>query len=584
MIFSFKDKPFKKIDLQRLFALLVVLFTCGPAKAESIPVFGYPFQVERIESVDQNSVTITVLGSTRLVKRTELENEIVAVYLSRPDLYSIVELEEFSLFLEEALTKNKPEWVVSAIERALGTATLPEKLVLDLIDRLGDSPEGIAVFQRLVSHIGLENPQAKGVCAILLSLGKVDVDWVRTKAVRLLFRYQMPCEAFFTEQYLSALVAGDLELANQIIAIYGASYGVDGQGYRTVLTLSSKIDRLVDGLRASEVGATARTISTLSSDPQFKDSANAISTGLVERFVKVATTEQRYGDALELLTIHLPTGNASSSAVPLLQKILTAISADPDSISYMLPSQVQVMLRGYAFKDEEIRQQYQALLQQNIPKLLIADRFKEAAILFDQIRIIRPDPNVENDGLRQLFVEAFLRVGELESARRILSEIETGVPSGLRMRVLYESLRIGVAFILIMSVVAMILAMLLVYRIVKVSIASKAAKPATAAGNFGGRSPDDAKFDDEPLRKFVSASRAAGVKMPMDPYGEMLLLFGLKPGCTLQEIKVTYRNAVKECHPDLNPNATKSQTAKFIELTKAYERLVILHVQRTGER
>jgi DnaJ-class molecular chaperone len=61
-------------------------------------------------------------------------------------------------------------------------------------------------------------------------------------------------------------------------------------------------------------------------------------------------------------------------------------------------------------------------------------------------------------------------------------------------------------------------------------------------------------------------------------------MFNLKRGASLQQIKVAYRNAVKTCHPDLNPNAGPEETARFITLTKTYERLLTLHAQQTGER
>ena len=52
----------------------------------------------------------------------------------------------------------------------------------------------------------------------------------------------------------------------------------------------------------------------------------------------------------------------------------------------------------------------------------------------------------------------------------------------------------------------------------------------------------------------------------------------------LKKIKLAYRNAVKTCHPDLNLQAGEADAAKFIKLTKSYERLLQLHTARTGEK
>jgi DnaJ-class molecular chaperone len=45
-------------------------------------------------------------------------------------------------------------------------------------------------------------------------------------------------------------------------------------------------------------------------------------------------------------------------------------------------------------------------------------------------------------------------------------------------------------------------------------------------------------------------------------------------------MKYAYRQAVKTCHPDRNPNADKTMNDHFIEITKQYERLLELYEAR----
>jgi curved DNA-binding protein CbpA len=77
-----------------------------------------------------------------------------------------------------------------------------------------------------------------------------------------------------------------------------------------------------------------------------------------------------------------------------------------------------------------------------------------------------------------------------------------------------------------------------------------------------------------------------GIKLNqgLDEYTDCLRVFALRPGVSLQRIKVAYRNAVKTCHPDLNPNSGEDEANQFIRLTKTYERLLRLHEERTGEK
>jgi hypothetical protein len=60
-------------------------------------------------------------------------------------------------------------------------------------------------------------------------------------------------------------------------------------------------------------------------------------------------------------------------------------------------------------------------------------------------------------------------------------------------------------------------------------------------------------------------------------YEEAMRQVGLAPGVSLAEIKHAYRTAIKREHPDLNPQASAEQHAKFRELVASFERLIELH-------
>jgi hypothetical protein len=61
-------------------------------------------------------------------------------------------------------------------------------------------------------------------------------------------------------------------------------------------------------------------------------------------------------------------------------------------------------------------------------------------------------------------------------------------------------------------------------------------------------------------------------------YHELLDLFGLSLGADINEIKNAYRSAVKAKHPDAQGRIARPEdTAEFIRLTTAYDRLVTIH-------
>ena len=68
--------------------------------------------------------------------------------------------------------------------------------------------------------------------------------------------------------------------------------------------------------------------------------------------------------------------------------------------------------------------------------------------------------------------------------------------------------------------------------------------------------------------------------MDVDEYAAGLKKFTLRPNASLADIKNAYRNVVKRLHPDINPQVSQEDTDTFIDLTKTYERLLILYEER----
>jgi hypothetical protein len=70
-----------------------------------------------------------------------------------------------------------------------------------------------------------------------------------------------------------------------------------------------------------------------------------------------------------------------------------------------------------------------------------------------------------------------------------------------------------------------------------------------------------------------------GTAQPRWPpgYEEAMRHVGLAPGLSLVEIKQAYRAAIKRDHPDLNPDASAEQQAKFREIVANFERVIELH-------
>jgi DnaJ-domain-containing protein 1 len=77
-------------------------------------------------------------------------------------------------------------------------------------------------------------------------------------------------------------------------------------------------------------------------------------------------------------------------------------------------------------------------------------------------------------------------------------------------------------------------------------------------------------------------SRAAGgIPEPVESRSELLSVLGVAPGATRQEISSAYRRLVAQHHPDRFHRASAEERSsaadRFIEITRAYEELLLQH-------
>jgi hypothetical protein len=106
-------------------------------------------------------------------------------------------------------------------------------------------------------------------------------------------------------------------------------------------------------------------------------------------------------------------------------------------------------------------------------------------------------------------------------------------------------------------------------------------KQAQDAADAHSNDQQEDEAGDDRFVRYSPDLRGGGIR---DEYEELLGVFGVKPGVDLKHIKNAYRNAVKNCHPDLKKNTTAAEADRFIFLTQAYDRLLNLHEEKTGER
>ena len=67
-----------------------------------------------------------------------------------------------------------------------------------------------------------------------------------------------------------------------------------------------------------------------------------------------------------------------------------------------------------------------------------------------------------------------------------------------------------------------------------------------------------------------------------DEYSRLLKIFGLTDTATEEEIKAAYRKFVKENHPDSAQDSDPERMRKFMEIKRAYDRIIDIKTKRFG--
>lgn len=240
---------------------------------------------------------------------------------------------------------------------------------------------------------------------------------------------------------------------------------------------------------------------------------------------------------------------------------------------------VKRMLWAYATKDQVLKDEYIALLSSGIEEAIQDGQPAQGALYVNILKDIRADPSLQNDELRGLVAEGFVDTGDFVAAHGIMKEVQTSIPWIIRFRLLLKLDR----YVLLM----VLLGGLVVVRWLMKAIAMyRRGVPGSSQKSKVQSEDTSRKFHKRQKHRRSDFDVAQSMYKGLDEYADCLAKFQLQPGATLADIKNAYRAIVKSLHPDLNPDASKDDTARFIELTKAYERLIELHEERAqaGEK
>lgn len=565
--------------LGRAFALCVAGLLFSPALsssclAQSVSYFGREFKVDKLERVDGDQLSIELDKRSFLVRSSNAGKQVFLVYAQKPELLTSGDLQrEYGAFIGSLAVQGESDAVFAAIRGLLASREVSGEQKKSVFGGIVTSQQGEAMLQEQSLHA--QGEARTGSCLALTVISPDGRSAIKQLLPSNAAWMTSQCPRILVTSAQISLESGDRVSGAETLELVGEFFAGSGgeisQAAKTSSERLSSVQKAIDSGNAEQFESELRVASF---DALLGGYFQSFKPTLVLEFGERALTQHQSAAVLRGLSL-LDFSQRNTRHHELLLKAVQELQCKDLAVLQM--EAVKKMLSAYAYKDEAAKQQYLAFLSACVEKLGESDEPRSGIAFVTLLSDIRPDPSLENDMLRSALAESFFDRGDQAGADMVLLGVRTRLPWINRFRLLVKSdaYVLGMVLLGLLVVVRWLLKAGGVLR--KRTSAQKRSEQHKATSE--GKDPSGKEKDKERLR-YSGNTLSKQVYKGLDEYGDGLSKLNLAVGASLQDIKNAYRNVVKALHPDMNPNATREDTDKFIELTKTYERLVELHEER----
>jgi hypothetical protein len=567
-----------------LLGTLVSLSAVSVAIAQTVHYCGIELPVESLAPVQGGQTRVTLNQKDFLVSTEEIGAKVAAAYAAQPALLAKrVEWDSVVSLITQCAKTSDP-LTVPLIQATLAAEHFLPTKSRDLYRSLASSPPSNFLLDNAVASFDPQASNPASWCEALTVLRESTRRLIQEKSSQMVYRYQFQCTEYLQKRARAVLGSGNLPEGLAFLDTLIQMFADGSPRFIELIASRNRLVKLLESVNNADYASVSRIIRTLSEDSWIAPFAIDLSRGVIHLALEKAISEGKIGSALRLLVAIDFQRRTPSDHQFIIRTLEKVSAADLDAL---MSDPVSVALSAFSRKDEGVAGAYLTALERLLTGSLEKGNLVVSDKILERIFTIRPDPSDANDRLRIEFTGKLLDAGAIFEARNVAAELQIRRPPLLYMRLLLS----GAYWdrdIVIAALVAVVLAVVLVVwgrRRVRSENVTSFRKPRDRSRKAkSDRGEEEIDDRDTPPRRFVVYSHGVSLGQGPDEYTELLKVFALRPGVSLQKIKVAYRNAVKTCHPDLNPNAGEVEASQFIHLTRTYERLLDILEQRTGEK
>ena len=538
--------------------------------AEQLTISGLSFAVDELVNINDSQVKVSLFGNSQIIARENIDEYVVDEYFSRAERVAGFNARAIQDFILDSLKHKRQMRILRVFPTwcrlSNGDVSIEESLVSRLEVQAGASSLAKLLIAEQVAQECSQSVRA----SLLLLAGVGDSAWTRTKGVREAIEVEAALRVMVRARTKESGVSRNFVHMGLVIDFLGAAFGIDDAEYNELRRLQIKVTEAVDDIKRGNLERIYALSELVRGDEWLSTVVSPLLVEALHQATEIKIKKSDSEGALEVLTrIDLKRRTPTTH-----QLILRALdNLEPKLGSLIYEPNIAHMLKSVALADSTVGQSYARLLERQTFLGIQLDSGEEVRQAFDQLLLIRPDPNPINDSLRVSIVEYLVQKGFLSQAKIQLADIQTGVSLWARLRFMFAGLYFDARYIYIL-ILSPILAGFVLFcleasRRYRAEIKLKVAQAKSQARKIE---------EEEPQRpKFVSSNFMRSASPTLVEYREHLAVFGLAEGVDIKSIKTAYRQSVKEVHPDhLGTSQDPKASEKFIHLTKTYERILEL--------
>lgn len=555
-------------------ALVVTVFFALPpsrALADQKVIFGVPFVVEELSTVDANSSKIQIGGNGVILPNSSVDEHIVRSTFGTNSAQ--LSVEQLKTFITNATQGGKPTLALLAFPALNKTVSEQEmqQFLSSLAEKKLAPPLGAAILATAAAPAEGTAGNSYYQVFLVFNAGIGDPELLRARAVSFVVKNSATFKQIALEDFKRAIANSQPEEAESILKLIETVFGLEDQFSHRLRAIWVRASQIITDINAGQL---ERVMPMLHGDSTDSDDAVDFLAPLVNQAIYSKVEQQINEGSCESALILLARVDFTKRSDRTHELLLSALRGlTPSDRSPLLHQPVNDFIAKVGEKDERVRVDYLTALERQAIYLLTAGNFLDVESLIRRIVSIRADPDKLNDRIRLELAFAWVRTGRETEAAAVMNRVSTGIPISFKMRFLaYRIWNNPLVLILVLLIPMLVLAVArgaqIRTRLAELARAKEVARKIME--------DEDSEPEGPTPQGFAMLRKRTAMSPSQQEYLKLLAIFGLDGSADLPKIKRAYRAAVKECHPDLGGERGVLASQRFIDLTKHYERLLEL--------